>query len=301
MTTAKQIIQEFRIGVDLGGTKTEGIVLDRHGVELFRERRATPQAEGYDAVINNIVQLVLDLEQQAGQDCSVGIGTPGSLSSVDGNLKNSNTTCLNGRPVLEDLEKRLGRVIKIQNDANCFALSEAIDGAGKDYNVVFGVIMGTGVGGGIVFHKQVHDGSQHIAGEWGHNILEPGGPECYCGRKGCVETFISGPGLVRDYVNHGGQKNKTVQAILQLAANGDHIAIETMTRFYDRFGRAMATVINILDPDVIVLGGGLSNIKQLYTAGRDRIANHVFNDELKTRILPNIHGDSSGVRGAAWL
>jgi len=301
MTTAKQEVHEFRIGIDLGGTKTEGLVLDDHGTELFRERRATPQTEGYDAVIDNIVQLVLDLEQQAGQHCSVGIGTPGSLSSVDGKLKNSNTTCLNGQPVLLDLEQKLGRSIKIQNDANCFALSEAIDGAGKDYNVVFGVIMGTGVGGGIIFNKQVHDGIQHIAGEWGHNILEPGGPECYCGRKGCVETFISGPGLQRDYMTHGGQNNKTVQAILTLAANGDKIAIETMARFYDRFGRAMAVVVNILDPDVIVLGGGLSNIKQLYTTGLDRIAAHVFNDELKTKILPNVHGDSGGVRGAAWL
>ena len=301
MTTAKKIIQKFRIGIDLGGTKTEGIVLDTHGIELFRERRATPQVDGYDAVINNIVQLVLDLEQQAGQDCSVGIGTPGAISSVDGKLKNSNTTCLNGQPVLEDLGEKLGRVIKLQNDANCFALSEAIDGAGKDYNVVFGVIMGTGVGGGIIFNKQVHDGIQHIAGEWGHNILEPDGPECYCGRKGCVETFISGPGLERDYLSHDGQKNKTVQAILQLAENGDNTAIETMARFYDRFGRAMAVVVNILDPDAIVLGGGLSNIKQLYTTGRDRIATHVFNDELKTKILPNKHGDSSGVRGAAWL
>jgi len=301
MTITSEVIQKFRIGIDLGGTKTEGIVLDDQGIELFRERRATPQAEGYDAVINNIVQLALDLEQQAGQDCSVGIGTPGALSSIDGKLKNSNTTCLNGQPVLQDLEKKLGRSIKIQNDANCFALSEAIDGAGKDYNVVFGVIMGTGVGGGIIFNKHVHDGMQHIAGEWGHNILEPGGPECYCGRKGCVETFISGPGLERDYSSHGGQKNKTVAAILQLAANGDKIATETMERFYDRFGRAMAVVINILDPDVIVLGGGLSNIQQLYTTGRDRIAVHVFNDELKTKILPNMHGDSSGVRGAAWL
>ncbi len=301
MTITRQVVQKFRIGIDLGGTKTEGVVLDDQGIELFRERRATPQAEGYDAVINNIVQLVLDLEQQAGQDCSVGIGTPGALSSIDGKLKNSNTTCLNGQPVLQDLEQKLGRSIKIQNDANCFSLSEAMDGAGKEYNVVFGVIMGTGVGGGIIFNKQVHDGMQHIAGEWGHNILEPGGPECYCGRRGCVETFISGPGLERDYSSHGGQKNKTVAEILQLAANGDKIATETMERFYDRFGRAMAVVINILDPDVIVLGGGLSNIQQLYTTGRDRIAAHVFNDELKTKILPNAHGDSSGVRGAAWL
>lgn len=292
---------KFRIGIDLGGTKTEGIVLDAEGKQLFRERRPTPQAEGYEAVINNIVQLVLDLEQQAGASCSVGIGTPGALSSIDGTLKNSNTVCLNGKPIKKDIEKQLKRSIKFQNDANCFALSEAIDGAGKNFNVVFGVIMGTGVGGGIVFNKQVHDGIQHIAGEWGHNILEANGPECYCGRKGCVEIFISGPGLERDYLNHGGEKNKSVQAIVEMAEQGDEIAQQAMARFFDRFGRAMATVINILDPDVIILGGGLSNIDQLYTEGRERIATHVFNDELKTKIIPNMHGDSSGVRGAAWL
>lgn len=292
---------KFRIGIDLGGTKTEGIVLDADGKQLFRERRPTPQADGYEAVINNIVQLVLDLEQQAGTSCSVGIGTPGALSSIDGTLKNSNTVCLNGKPIKEDIEKNLARSIKFQNDANCFALSEAIDGAGKDYNVVFGVIMGTGVGGGIVFNKQVHEGIQHIAGEWGHNILEADGPECYCGNNGCVETFISGPGLERDYLNHGGQNNKGAQDISLMAEQGDETAQQAMTRFYDRFGRAMSVVVNILDPDIIVLGGGLSNIKQLYTEGRDRIATHVFNDELKTKILPNMHGDSSGVRGAAWL
>lgn len=301
MIPANTSDQKYRIGIDLGGTKTEGIVLDPDGNQLFRERRPTPQTEGYDAVINNIVQLVLDLEQKTGQSCSVGIGTPGALSSVNNNLKNSNTVCLNGQPVKQDIEKKLQRTIKLQNDANCFALSEAIDGAGKDYNVVFGVIMGTGVGGGIIFNKQVHEGIQHIAGEWGHNILEANGPECYCGRNGCVETLISGPGLERDYLNHGGQKNKSVQAITDLAEQGDEIAQQAMTRFYDRFGRAMATVINILDPDVIILGGGLSNIDQLYIEGRERIATHVFNDELKTKLLPNAHGDSSGVRGAAWL
>lgn len=301
MIPANTSDQKYRIGIDLGGTKTEGIVLDPDGNQIFRERRPTPQTEGYDAVINNIVQLVLDLEQKTGQSCSVGIGTPGALSSVNNNLKNSNTVCLNGQPVKQDIEKKLQRTIKLQNDANCFALSEAIDGAGKDYNVVFGVIMGTGVGGGIIFNKQVHEGIQHIAGEWGHNILEANGPECYCGRNGCVETLISGPGLERDYLNHGGQKNKSVQAITDLAEQGDEIAQQAMTRFYDRFGRAMATVINILDPDVIILGGGLSNIDQLYIEGRERIATHVFNDELKTKLLPNAHGDSSGVRGAAWL
>lgn len=291
----------FRIGIDLGGTKTEGIVLDAGGNQLFVERRPTPQSEGYEAVINNIVQLVLDLEQQAGGSCSVGIGTPGALSSIDNTLKNSNTVCLNGKPIKEDIEKYLARTIKLQNDANCFALSEAIDGAGKSYNVVFGVIMGTGVGGGIIFNKQVHDGIQHIAGEWGHNILEADGPECYCGKKGCVETFISGPGLERDYIKNGGKNKLAAAEISGLADQGDDVAQQTMAHFYDRFGRAMATVINILDPDVIILGGGLSNINQLYTVGRDRIAAHVFNDELKTKILPNEHGDSSGVRGAAWL
>ena len=194
----------LRIGIDLGGTKTEGIVMDDDGHILARERRPTPQADGYEAILRNIRALVLDLDQKAGESCRVGIGTPGALSARTGCLKNSNTVCLNGMPIREDLEGILARPVRIANDANCFALSEALDGAGKGYGVVFGVILGTGVGGGIVFHGKLHEGPQHIAGEWGHNVLEAGGPPCYCGKRGCVETFLSGPGLVRDYVAHGG-------------------------------------------------------------------------------------------------
>jgi len=290
----------FRIGIDLGGTKTEGIVLKPDGEVMHRERRPTPQSDGYHAIIENIVRLVLDLESKAGTTCTVGIGTPGAISTIDGTLKNSNTVCLNGRHVKEDLEKKLKRTIKIQNDANCFALSEAVDGAGRDYNTVFGVIIGTGVGGGIVFNKQVHVGLHHIAGEWGHNILDPDGPDCYCGRKGCVETYLSGPALVNDYVKLGGQK-LTAEEITILSEKGDAVAVRTMERYYNHFGRALATVVNILDPDVIILGGGLSNIKGLYTRGLEQLEKSVFNEELKTKLLKNKHGDSSGVRGAAWL
>jgi fructokinase len=291
----------MRIGIDLGGTKTEGIVIDSDGIELLRKRVDTPQSEGYQAILNTVARLVESLETAAGKRCPVGIGTPGAISAVTGRMKNSNTVCLNGQPLFEDLQGLLNRPLRIANDANCFALSEALDGAGKGYNVVFGVIMGTGVGGGIVFNGQLHQGRQHIGGEWGHNILEWNGPDCYCGQKGCVETLISGPGLAADYHRHGG--NRTLQAndIVALAAQGDVLAEAAMQRFLDRFGHALATVINILDPDAIVLGGGLSNIDRLYSEGCDNIARYVFNDQLTTPILKNIHGDSSGVRGAAQL
>lgn len=291
----------LRIGIDLGGTKTEGILMNAAGDIEYRKRMTTPVSQGYDAIMNNIVQLVNSLESEAGQQCPVGIGTPGALSSVTGRLKNSNTTCMNNKPVKEDLEKRFGRKIRIENDANCFALSEAVDGAGKDYNTVFGVIMGTGVGGGIVFDKQLHSGPQHIAGEWGHNVLQPDGPDCYCGKKGCVETFISGPGLLRLYQSVGGNRAEDAAAIATLAEQGDSKAEQGMQLFFKHFGNAMAMVINILDPDVVVLGGGLSNIERLYTEGREQVAKQVFNDELRTVILPNRHGDSAGVRGAGWL
>ncbi|HLQ24312.1 MAG TPA: ROK family protein [Acidiferrobacterales bacterium] len=290
----------LRIGIDLGGTKTEGIVMDDTNRILIRERRPTPNRD-YEAVLNTMQDLVLSLEQQAGAACRVGIGTPGALSTRTGNLKNANTTCLNGKPILADLEKRLKRRIRLSNDANCFALSEAIDGAGQGYPVIFGVIMGTGVGGGIVFNGQVHQGPQWIAGEWGHNVLEADGPLCYCGKRGCVETLISGPGLARDYQTMGGDPQLEAHAIAERAAEGSAIAEAAMQRLLDRFGRALAMVINILDPDAIVLGGGLSNVTRLYTEGRERTAKYVFNDELLTPILPNKFGDSSGVRGAAQL
>lgn len=290
----------MRIGIDLGGTKTEGIVMDGGGAIRHRIRRPTPRHAGYRAILGNVADLVAALEETAGQRCTVGIGTPGALTP-DGRLKNSNTTCLNGEPVQADLERLLARPIRLANDANCFALSEAIDGAGRDAACVFGIIMGTGVGGGLVWERQLHTGLQQIGGEWGHNPLLATGPPCYCGRRGCVETLISGPGLARDYETHGGITGLDAAAIVQRAAAGEEAAEQAMQRFLKRFGRALATVINILDPHAIVLGGGLSQIDRLYSEGRREIARHVFNDALRTPILRNVHGDSSGVRGAAQL
>jgi len=291
----------MRIGIDLGGTKTEGIVMDQAGEIRIRTRRPTPSVDGYEAVLQTVTGLVLDLERDAQQRCTVGIGTPGALSPQNGLLKNSNTTCLNGRPVQTDLERLLGRPVRIANDANCFALSEAIDGAGKGAACVFGVIMGTGVGGGLAWDGRLHAGLQQIAGEWGHNTLIAEGPLCYCGRRGCVETLISGPALARDYEANGGLPGLDAGAIVHLADHGDVVAEAAMRRFLERFGRALASVVNILDPHAIVLGGGLSHITRLYTDGRREVARHVFNEELLTPILQNVHGDSSGVRGAAQL
>jgi len=290
----------LRIGVDLGGSKTEGIVMDESGEILARERRPTPQADGYRAILANVRDLVLELERRAGTNCRVGVGTPGAISTKTGFLKNANTVCLNGQPIKQDMEILLAREIRIANDANCFALSEAIDGAAQGEPVVFGVILGTGVGGGIVVNGRLLEGAQHIAGEWGHNVLETDGPPCYCGKRGCVETFLSGPGLARDFAAQGGA-TLDARAIATAAGQGDVLADAAMQRYLDRFGRALSVVINILDPDAIVLGGGMSNIARLYTEGRDYVARHTFNDELRTRILPNRHGDSSGVRGAARL
>jgi fructokinase len=291
----------LRIGIDLGGTKTEGLVMNEAGKMLYSERRPTPQAAGYEAILNNIHALVYGLEKKAGQSCRVGIGTPGAISARTGRLKNSNTVCLNGKPLKDDLEKTLARPIRLANDANCFALSEALDGAGQGAGVVFGVIMGTGVGGGIVINGQLIEGLQHIAGEWGHNILEADGPPCYCGKNGCVETLLSGPGLAQDYALHGGNPSFDAKQIVMHADQGDNLAEAAMQRYLERFGRALSVVINILDPDVVVLGGGMSNIPRLCTDGRERVARYVFNDELRTKILPHVHGDSSGVRGAAQL
>ena len=291
----------MRIGIDLGGTKTEGVVMDAAGDIVFRERRATPVRLGYEAVLANAAALVQTLEHRTGVSCSVGFGTPGALSRLTGNLKNSNTVCLNDRAVKQDLERLLGRVIRVENDANCFALSEALDGAGQGYGVVFGVIMGTGVGGGVVCQGKLHTGPHHIAGEWGHNVLVQDGRRCYCGRRGCVETYLSGPGLVRSWQQQVRSEDISPQSIVQRAAAGDAAATQIMDQFMARFGRALAMVINILDPDAVVLGGGLSHIEQLYDLGRAQVSRHVFNDELRTAILPNRHGDSSGVRGAAQL
>ena len=291
----------MRIGVDLGGTKIEAIALDSVGRECARERIATPQGD-YAGTIQAIAALVERLEKSLGVNATVGFATPGAISSHDRCIKNANSTCLNGRPLQDDLQVALRRPVRLANDANCLAVSEAGDGAGRDARVVFGVILGTGVGGGIVVDGQPLMGANAIAGEWGHNPLaddEPGVP-CYCGRTGCVETWLSGPGMAADHLRHGGEALDAA-AIAAGAIAGDARCEATLQRYEARLARALASVINILDPDVIVLGGGLSKLTRLYEAVPRRWSSHVFSDRIDTRLRPPAHGDSSGVRGAAWL
>ena len=294
----------MQIGIDLGGSKIELCAL-RRGQPCFQKRVPTP-AHDYDAIVGALSALVLEAEQAVGESGSIGIATPGALSRATGALKNSNTVCLNGRPLDRDLAARLGRPVRIENDANCFALSEAIDGAAQGAEVVFGVIVGTGVGGGVVVRQQVLHGRNAIAGEWGHNPLpwpldaERPGPACYCGKHGCIETFLSGPGLARDHAA-GGVVTLQAQAIARAADSGDAGAAATLQRFADRLARALATVINVIDPDVIVLGGGVSNIDMLYDAVPRLWSKYVFSDRVDTVLTKAKHGDASGVRGAAWL
>lgn len=295
----------MRIGIDLGGTKIEAIALDDSGDEIFRRRVATP-VNGYQQILITIVDLIKSVEQETGQQGSIGIGTPGALSPASGLLRNSNTVCMNYMPVKQDLETLLNHPITMANDANCFALSEAVDGAAAGANVVFGVIVGTGTGAGVVVQGQVLTGPNAIAGEWGHNPLpwplddERPGPECYCGKLGCVETFISGPGMMRDHLLHTGQKLSTREIVRQ-SEQGDLAAEQTLKRYENRMARSLAHVINILDPDVIVLGGGMSNIQRLYQNVPDIWGDYVFSDKVFTRLVAPKFGDSSGVRGAAWL
>ena len=291
----------MRIGIDLGGTKTEGVVLDSGDAEIVRRRYPTPIDGGYSAILDTMVSLVNELEEHAGAPCRVGIGTPGALSRKTGRIKNSNTTCLIDQPLQADLSALLKREIRMENDANCFALSEALDGAGQGQAIVFGMILGTGVGGGIVVNQQLLTGLQSITGEWGHNPLCPDGPRCYCGRRGCIETFLSGPALVADYARRGGEPTPTAQTIAALAEDNDPLAQGVLSVFFNYFGQALATIINILDPHVVVIGGGLSCIDALYSRGREAAAPYVFNDEFATPIVSNINGDSAGVRGAAQL
>jgi fructokinase len=296
---------ELRIGIDLGGTKIEVVALDRSGQELDRRRVATPAAD-YRAVIERIAALVREVEQQLGAEGSVGVGTPGSLSRASGVLRNSNTACLNGRALDADLGRALGRPVRIANDANCFALSEAVDGAGRDAAVVFGVILGTGVGGGIVVERRVLEGRNAIAGEWGHNPLpwpqpaELPGPPCYCGKHGCIETFLSGPGLAGDFERSTGRPLSAAELALH-AQRDEPQAVQALDRYLDRLARSLAVVINVLDPDAVVLGGGVSRIERLYRELPERLAPYVFSDRIDTPIAPAVHGDAGGVRGAAWL
>lgn len=295
----------IKLGIDLGGTKIEIIALDGQGGELLRRRVATPRGD-YLATLQAIAGLVAEAEAELGERGSVGIGTPGAISKASGLLKNSNSVHLNGQPILQDLQGLLGREVKIANDANCFALSEAVDGAAAGAGVVFGVILGTGVGGGIVVNGRVLTGPNSIAGEWGHNPLPwPGadelpGPACYCGKHGCIETWLSGPGMALDHRRSGGEALDAT-AIVARAEAGDAACNATLERYEDRLARALAHLVNILDPEVIVIGGGMSNITRLYDNVPRLWGKYVFSDRVDTRLVPNKFGDSSGVRGAAWL
>jgi len=294
-----------RIGIDLGGTKIEGVRIESDGSIVSRIRVSTPN-DSYASTLDAIAGLVEQLIQDQKEPPTVGICTPGAISPATGRIKNANSTCLNGQPLGEDLERRLGRPVLLANDANCFALSEAVDGTARDASVVFGVILGTGVGGGVVVDRKPLVGPNAIAGEWGHNALpwpndeERPGPDCYCGRSGCIETFLSGPGLARDHRRSTGD-DLTSEEIASRADQGDGDAVATLERYEERLARALAMVINLLDPDVIVLGGGLSGIERLYTNVPRLWSRHVFSDRVDTRLAPPMHGDSGGVRGAAWL
>lgn len=309
----------FRLGVDLGGTKIEAIALANDGSELVRERIAAPRGS-YPRTLHAIADLVDSVEAQAlsrlGDDAArrpLGIGTPGAISPATGLMKNSNSTWLNGKPVLRDLQKLTRRSIRIENDANCLVMSEASDGAAAGAAVVFGVILGTGVGGGLVVNGRLVRGAMAVAGEWGHNRLpaatqgsmqglEWPGPKCYCGRDGCVETWLSGPGLLADHLRHAPRSGLAdAEAVIAAMRAGDPAAQASFERYVERLARALSVIINIIDPHVIVLGGGLSRVHELYDRMPAHWSRHVFSDVVVTRVVPALHGDSSGVRGAAWL
>ena len=294
----------LRVGVDLGGTKIEAIALGPDGAVLARQRIATPRE--YEASVDAIGALVDAVERDAGGRGTVGVGIPGTVVPATGLVKNANSLWLNGRPLALDIERRLGRPVRVMNDANCFAISEAADGAGAGADVVFGVILGTGVGGGVVVHGRALVGPNLVAGEWGHNPLPwmtpdeyPGAP-CYCGRAGCVETWVSGPAFERDFARAASRSLSSAE-IIRLAAEGEAVAGAALERYRDRLARALAALVNVLDPDVIVLGGGMSNLEGLAEAVTERLPRYVFSDTVVTRVVRNVHGDSSGVRGAAWL
>ena len=296
---------EARIGIDLGGTKIEGVALGTEGTVLAGRRLASPTGS-YTATLDAVVGLVLDLEREIGRSGTVGVGIPGAVSPATGLVKNANSTWLIGHPFAADLERRLDRPVRLDNDANCFAVSEATDGAAVGADPVFGVILGTGVGGGLIVGGRPVVGASAIAGEWGHNPLprmtddERPGPLCYCGRHGCVETFLSGPSLARDHQATTGRR-LTAREIADAADAGDAAALATMDRYAERLARALATVVNIVDPEVIVLGGGVSNIARLYRVLPQLLRREVFTDQVAVRVVPPKHGDASGVRGAAWL
>ena len=295
----------MRIGIDLGGTKIEGIAIDGDGRERLRRRIAAPRGD-YRRTLDAVAGLVRDIERAIGVRATVGVGIPGTISPSTGLVRNANSTWLIGEPLADDLPRLLERPVRFANDANCFALSEASDGAAAGARVVFGVIVGTGCGGGVVVRGEVVAGANGVAGEWGHNPMpaprddERPGPSCYCGRRGCIEQFLSGPALARDYRSAGGTA-ATAAEIAERAAGGEALAVGALSRYEERMARALGSVINLLDPDVIVLGGGLSNIERLYDRVPQLWAPYVFSDRIDTRLVRALHGDSSGVRGAAWL
>lgn len=295
----------MQIGIDLGGTKIEGIGL--HGDRVIAAPRRVATIRDYEGTLDSIARLVEEIETDTGRTGTVGIGIPGVVSRVTGVVKNANSVWLNGRPLGSDLEARLSRPVRLANDANCFALSESIDGAGQGFEVVFGVILGTGVGGGVSINRRIHEGPNQIAGEWGHNPLpwmtdeeRTAAASCYCGQRGCVETFLSGPGFERDYALLSGKRRSSAD-IVGDAARGEPYAGQALERYTDRLARALASVLNVLDPDGVILGGGMSNLPGLPAAVLDRLPEYVFSDTMVTKVLMNAHGDSSGVRGAAWL
>ena len=299
------MLPPMRIGIDLGGTKISGIAFDDADRVIWRGRRPTPRHE-YSATLEAVVSLVDEAESAAGTRGSVGIGTPGAVAPATGLMKNANSTWLIGRPLPRDLEDRLGREVRLANDADCFALSEALDGAARGASVVFGVIAGTGVGGGVVVRGSLLQGPNAVAGEWGHNPLpwmspdESPGPDCYCGKRGCIEQFLSGPGMSRDHEVRTGQALDPPALVLG-AERGDADAVRTLERYAGRMARGLASVINLIDPEVIVLGGGMSNLAHLYDTVPARWGRYVFSDRVDTRLVPPRHGDDSGVRGAARL
>jgi fructokinase len=307
----------MRIGIDLGGTKIEGIAIDGNGVERVRQRIPAPRGD-YAQTLAAIASLVHDIEDRCGARGSVGVGMPGTISPATGLVKNANSTWLNGRPLAEDLPRILERPVRLANDANCFALSEATDGAAAGASIVFGVIIGTGTGGGVVVDGKVLTGANAVAGEWGHNPLpaprddERPGPACYCGRSGCIETFLSGPAFARDYGRlrpsgfgvpgpEATADPVAAEEIVRRADAGDPAAAHALERYEDRLARALGSIINVLDPDIIVLGGGLSNVARLYESVPRLWAAYVFSDRVDTKLVRAKHGDASGVRGAAWL
>jgi fructokinase len=290
------------IGIDLGGTKTESLLLAPDGTVLWRQRRPTPREAGYDAMLDNLSAMIREASSRLPHHAhyTIGIGIPGSIDASTGLVRNANSTCLIGHPLQKDIEQLVGQPVRVRNDADCFTMAECHSGAGRGFNLVFGVIIGTGCGGGISFNGVVREGPHRISGEWGHTVAAPNGAPCYCGNKGCIETLISGSGVEAAFLREFGQK-LSMNEIVTRARLGEERCQKTFSRFLDDFGRCLGGLISTLDPDAVVLGGGLSNIDELYTIGAERVRHYAFHDNLQTPILKNMLGDSAGVFGAAWI